>query len=185
MITEDYLDGSIQIDPRGASASYRLFSERFGLPRELKARFSISRDRRVLRMRIRGARLRGAVFSALEATAFGGRGKRETVAALFTVPLRYLSLSVTQGDFLRVYSTPGAYVRVSIRRNREKPVIVRYRQPRGLEYKKIRYRLSCRKRRTTYKIVARARDRYGNRLTERRTLSSAGADDSRSCKITK
>ena len=168
----------VDIGPRGAAASHYITSV-VGEPlRPVRTRFHISRDRKLLRVRVRDRRLRGLKYrNALARTVRrprrgnGPGTELDRAKAFFPIPLYELALDMSDGRML-VRSAVGARVRVSIRRNREKPVVLRYRQEDAETSQddnpsesRLKYLFRCPAERTTYRVVVRARDSLGRRST--------------------
>jgi hypothetical protein len=141
--------------------------------------FSLSSDRKLLRVRVTDQRLGAGNYTYFGAGAgdeldpndlldsddpedLGPDHRFEHVATFFSLPLRRLSARLRAGR-LTVTSVTGAHVTVIIRRNGRRPTTVRYRHSAThTSDKRLFYRFSCRGR-ASYKISIRARDRYGSR----------------------
>lgn len=152
----------------GVPPSGTLFGGGFGSAKPREVSSYLSPDRRLLRFRLTDSRLRSSTFSRLVADIDTrpdglGPGADEHVSTFFNLPLEHLSARMREGR-LTIGSAPGARLEVSIRRNRERPRVVRYRQT-SLERSdtKLSYRFCP--RRARYTIAIRARDIYGNRRT--------------------
>jgi hypothetical protein len=176
---------SIVIGPRRTSASHYITSARYEAWRPMRSRPQVSRDRRLLRVRVRDERLRGRIYRSAFAT-FGRAGSPERgtsrrfdlVKAFFPRKLEFIGLEVEEGG-VTVTTAFGARVKVIIRRRGDKQVVRRYRQDSvGREGDEramlLRYPFSCPSRRTTYRILVRARDSFGNRRSGRLLKRCAG-----------
>jgi hypothetical protein len=161
----------LHLGPQETKASYFV-----GVPgqsrqaSEVPGRFSLSSDEKLLRGHITDSRLRASTYSRLTAQIAGGSTSgvgptaSERVDTFFDVPLESLSARLRRGR-LTITSAPGARVKVSIRRNAERPKILRYRQT-DLDSWDTKLRDRFCPRRARYLIAIRARDGYGNRHEE-------------------
>ena len=153
-------------DPRRPMSASYVFSD--GQTARPTA-YELSDDRRLLRVRLTDARLRGVRYAHLtagmESSPFKniGPGSAEKVSTVFDQPLETLTGRLRRGR-LTVASAPGARVRVVVRRSGGTPTVIRYRQTAlGDSATKLWHRFCP--RRARYTITIRARDRYGNRRT--------------------
>ena len=153
-------------DPRRPMSAAYVFSD--GQAARPTA-YDLGDDRRLLRVRLSDARLRGVTYARLTAGMESypfkdiGPGAAESVSTVFDQPLETVTGRLRRGR-LTVTSAPGARVRVVIRRNGGRPTTSRYRQT-ALDGSATRLWQRFCPRRARYTISIRARDRYGNRRT--------------------
>ena len=155
----------IDPDPPGPSTGPFEYSE---------ARFSLSRDRRVARVRLSNDYLRrrtyvqacASVTAKFDPTGFGPEGIVDEATAFFEVPLHRVRarVDVERGQLgvRSVFAARGA--RIAIRILRRGRLVARRVLRQSVDSDRIRepLKLRCREG-ARYQVRIRARDRYGNR----------------------